>query len=245
MIDSYWDLYVAYVHHCVEWNKKHDIDPHHYEMEWNHFLPRCIFGNQPVGHYLLLKQHAIASALQTLAFKKNCMFGWHKHYLPGPLLDLSWTLFIERNKKNGVNVSSYFMKNNVGIFNPEFKQKIQEAQVKSGNEAVKNKTGIHDPSNKELVLAASRYALENQSGIYDPKHLESVRLNRVNNGTNALLNQTGIFSSEYAEKHSEVGRLSGSQRWMSTVDGYTSNAPRVASHNKRNGWDPNARIRIS
>lgn len=96
-MDSYWGLYVAYVNHCIEWNKKHDIDPHHYEMEWNHFLPKGIFGDQPIGHYLLLKQHAIASALQTLAFNKNCLFSTHKKYLPPLLLDLAWPIYCKRS----------------------------------------------------------------------------------------------------------------------------------------------------
>jgi hypothetical protein len=90
MIDSYWDLYVAYIAKCVKENKERDIDPHHYEMEWNHFLPKCLFDDQPVGHYLTLKQHAIASALQTLALRKNCMTGMMKEYLPEKLLELAW-----------------------------------------------------------------------------------------------------------------------------------------------------------
>jgi len=98
-MESYWDLYVAYVNHCVEYNKKHDIDPHHYQMEWNHFLPRCIFGDQPVGHYLLLKQHAIASALQTLAFKRNCLYSTHKENLPKELLKLAWPIYCQRSRE--------------------------------------------------------------------------------------------------------------------------------------------------
>jgi len=79
---SYWDLYVEYVHHCVEYNRKHDIDPEHYEMEWNHFLPKSVFGDWPIGQYLLKKQHSIASALQSLALNKNCMCAWHIEHLP-------------------------------------------------------------------------------------------------------------------------------------------------------------------
>lgn len=87
-MDSYWELYVAYVNHCVRYNWEHDIDPHHYEMEWNHFLPKAVFGDWPIGHHLLLRQHAIASALQTLAFKTLCHCGWHKKYMPKELWDL-------------------------------------------------------------------------------------------------------------------------------------------------------------
>ena len=103
MIDSYWDLYVAYIAKCVRDNWANDVDPHHYEMEWNHFLPQCIFGDWPIGHYLTLKQHAIASALQTLAFKKQCMCGWHKKYLPGLLLELAWPMYCETTVKTGAH----------------------------------------------------------------------------------------------------------------------------------------------
>lgn len=113
-MDSYWDLYVAYVHHCVEYNKQHDIDPHHYEMEWNHFLPQCIFGDQPIGQWLLLRQHSIASALQTLAFRQNCLCGWHKKHLPVTLIALAWPYYCRRqsltlkstHRKNTINGKS-------------------------------------------------------------------------------------------------------------------------------------------
>ena len=121
MIDSYWDLYVAYIAKCVKENKERDIDPHHYSMEWNHFLPKCLFGDQPVGHYLTLKQHAIASALQTLAFQKNCLCGWHKKHLPSKLWDLSRPLYgLESSKRNkGENNPCY---GRVGELNPNFER---------------------------------------------------------------------------------------------------------------------------
>ncbi len=34
------------------------------------------------------------------------------------------------------------------------------------------------------------------------------------------------------------------QLWESTLDGYRSNAGNVAQHNKRNGWDPGAKVRV-
>jgi hypothetical protein len=101
MIDSYWDLYVAYIDKCLRDNWTEDIDPHHYRMEWNHTLPQCLFGDQSLGHYLTLGQHAIASALQTLAMRKNCMFGWHKRYLPERLVELAWPYFEKQCADNG------------------------------------------------------------------------------------------------------------------------------------------------
>jgi hypothetical protein len=70
-------------------------------MEWNHWLPKACFPDIKVGQWLTFQQHSIASALQTLALKKNCMCGWHKSYLPPELLELAWPYFIEARKKSG------------------------------------------------------------------------------------------------------------------------------------------------
>ncbi len=99
MSTKYWDLYVYYVKKCVRENYINDLDPNHYEMEFNHFWPKCIFGAWPVGQWLTKKQHAIASALQTLAFNRNCMYGKHKRYLPAKLLKLVWPHFCEQSRK--------------------------------------------------------------------------------------------------------------------------------------------------
>jgi hypothetical protein len=40
------------------------------------------------------------------------------------------------------------------------------------------------------------------------------------------------------------GIVATSQIWKSTLDGFQGNAGNVAYHNKANGWDPNARVRI-
>ena len=38
--------------------------------------------------------------------------------------------------------------------------------------------------------------------------------------------------------------VTNSQKWMSTVDGFVSTSGNVAQHNRRNGWDPAARVKI-
>jgi hypothetical protein len=199
MIDSYWDLYVAYIAKCVKENKERDIDPHHYEMEWNHFLPQCIFGNQPIGQYLTLKQHAIATALQTLAFEHNCLCGMHKKYLPQPLLDLAWKFYVEASRKIGTELFS----SSLGLFDPRNKEKRLQGATKSGLSAMEQRTGIHNPENREIVLAAGRYALENKKGIFDPANKEKVMQGSKNSGRQAVENKTGIFSPAYQRKSGE------------------------------------------
>ena len=97
----YWDAYCLYIDRCVEENWENDIDPHHYIMEWNHFLPRSVFGNWPIGQYLTIRQHAIASALQTLAFDQNCLCPWHKEHLPKTLLEKSWPTYRQASRDKG------------------------------------------------------------------------------------------------------------------------------------------------
>lgn len=207
-MDSYWDLYVAYVHHCVEYNKKHDIDPHHYEMEWNHFLPQCIFGDQPIGQYLLLRQHAIASALQTLAFKKNCMCGWHKKYLPGILIETAWPFFGAWKKQERKDKVALHQQERVGFFNPEFQEKIQD---KLKNE----KIGVHDP----------QYWENRKIKNLPPYNIDFHKKGGLANGGKGM-------------------KTLLAQVWESTIDGYQGNVGVVARHNKANGWDPGARVRV-
>jgi hypothetical protein len=46
------------------------------------------------------------------------------------------------------------------------------------------------------------------------------------------------------EGGSKGGKKSAAQIWESTIDGFRGNAGNVAKHNRANGWDPNARIRV-
>ena len=178
------------------------------------------------------------------------MCGWHKKYLPAVLFELSWVYYsessakvgrdnadlkrgicnpevhrldhvVETKRQNGLKVSQRMMEQSLGIFDPQFEEKIHVARVESGKDAFVNKTGIHNPNNKQLVLDAGRVAVEQNLGIFDPKNKD-----KVLNGSR------------------KAGRISISQKWKSTIDGYVSTAPAVANHNIRNGWDPKARIRI-
>lgn len=159
-MESYWDLYVAYVNKCVADNWANDIDPAHYEMEWNHFLPQCIFGDQPVGHYLLLRQHAIASALQTLAFKRNCLCGWHKRLLPPALLELSWPFYCssKTGDKNPMRRNPHLLLGERnGMFGrthtEEVKQKLRKS-IEGTRRRAKPIVLIHPGGTEELFDAA-------------------------------------------------------------------------------------------
>jgi hypothetical protein len=265
-------------------------------------------------HYLLLRQHAIDTALQTLAFKKKCLCGWHQSHLPDNLRQLTHIYYVEAGRKigdenkklkrgicdpeihklehvveakrqNGLKVSQQFMEQSRGIFDPQFEEKIQDTRVKNGKDAFTNKTGIHDPDNKQLVLNAGRIPMEQGLGIFDPKNKDKVLEGIRTSGRAAVVNKTGIFSPDYEEKRSEVASnvmlklhtdkdesgksvfavnnarilhsrkdengksivamKTNKQVWESLIDGHRSTASGVARYNRKNGWDPDARVRIS
>ena len=118
---DYFDLYYTYLAQCERDNWANMRDPNHDYMEWNHSLPQCIFGDQPIGQWLTIEQHAIASALQTLAFKKNCMCGWHKKYIPEKLLDICWSYYLKMATSNG---KTWGMSNTGRVYTKEMRQAV-------------------------------------------------------------------------------------------------------------------------
>jgi hypothetical protein len=234
MIDSYWDLYVAYIDKCVRDNWINDIDPHHYRMEWNHFLPRCIFGDWPIGHYLTPKQHAISSALQTLAFNRNCMCPWHKKHLPEELMIEAWPLFGRDTGRKAVERLNS-EKDELGrcVNGVRSAQKLHQVKTKEGKSAHGVKSGL-----KTLEIKKGIYGRSKQQMLADSRK----------GGLALLEGGKGLFgrSEEKIKEDAKKGaKASLSQVWESTIDGFQGNAGNVARHNRANGWDPGARIRVS
>jgi len=54
--------------------------------------------------------------------------------------------------------------------------------------------------------------------------------------------QRRSIASKGGQKSSAI---TNAQRWKSTVDGFISTSGNVARHNKANGWDPGARVKIN
>lgn len=214
-MDSYWDLYVAYVHHCVEYNKRHDIDPHHYEMEWNHFLPVCLFEDQPIGHYLLLRQHAIASALQTLAFRQNCLCGWHKKHLPITLIALAWPYY---RKRQSLKLKARHRKNTING-----KSVLGLAQALKWHE-------LKDERGKSLLgLQHARRLHENKDTT--GKSLVAIALNEK------------IHAEKDERGRSLLAMRVNSQRWECLVTGKITSAGPLTRWQKARGIDTSLRIR--
>lgn len=84
------------------------------------------------------------------------------------------------------------------------------------------------------------------------KNEEGKSVNAVEGGKKTFEKGVGVFaltSEELAENGRKGGRkggkVSSSQVWQSTIDGFQGRACSVALHNKANGWNTNARIQIS
>jgi hypothetical protein len=150
-MDSYWDLYVAYIDKCVRENWENDIDPHHYRMEWNHFLPRAVFGEWPIGQWLTKKQHSIASALQTLAFNKCVVCPWHVKHLPAVLWEAVYPIYSKDKSRLASETHRKYKGKAWGLQSPEYVNSpgYLETRRATGRQAVEHGTGVHSKEYKE------------------------------------------------------------------------------------------------
>lgn len=222
MISSYWDLYVAYINYCVRYNSEHGFDPHHYEMEWNHYLPQCVFGDQPLGQWLLVRQHAIASALQTLAFQRSCLCGWHKKHLPKQLADLAWEIYVEDKRQRMAPIAKRLnsLANNPAV-----------NAIRSEVCRARNLT----KSQEEILKIAAKVAEKNRgkkhpslAGENNPAKREEVKAKiREARMRQANVNSEGL-----------------KRRYMCTVTGFISNAAGLKKYQLRRGIDTSNRVEL-
>ena len=245
---SWYDLYLAYLRRCAEYNLATDRDPAHDEMEWNHRLPKAIFGDWAIGEWLLKRQHAIATALQTLAFDQCVLCGWHVEYLPDYLWEMCRPIYQRRSqvngkkKKPGNGWTTY--NTGVGIFSEESKQKstnTQKEMSKTGQGMFdKNRKGYYEDKKRAGAIGGAiraKQMREINTGFYGQTHEERVRAGRKG-GQVARDNQLGVCGLTYEERSSngkKGSRTTNAQKWISLYDGFISNAGGVATHNRNRG----------
>ena len=249
MINSYWDLYLEYIKKCVNDNWINDVDPHHYQMEWNHWLPKACFPDLPLGQWLTLRQHAVASALQTLALKENCMCGWHKKHLPSQLLELAWPYYCEaakkayeklHPKKDKFGRSAYAM----GLLEKVNEEKDEFGRSLNAVKAVKRMNEVTHAEKDEF--GRSLNAVKAVKKMQEVVHAEKDELGRSVHGVKSA-EKLHEEKDEFGKSFNAVkaGEVTSSQVWESTKDGFTGNAGNVAQHNRARGWSPNDRKRVS
>ena len=130
---------------------------------------------------------------------------------------------------------------------------------RNGVKVREEKKGMFSLTSEEMFEVRSATGYSNHSrkiGLFNPDYSESDKKKEdsyrggITQGFKHLEEQTGLFNPEYVnsekrvEDHKRGGSVAGSQVWESTHDGYRNNAGNVAQHNRRNGWDPDDRIKV-
>jgi hypothetical protein len=155
--------------------------------------------------------------------------------------------------------------NRTGFLSDEWQnsEERREHNRENGEKARDSNAGIHSEEwknseeYKELCRRMGSTAGTNlrdqQRGIFSPEWRESEgytthqseagktggkRASETNRG-----NKTGVFGLT-TEQLSENAKKANSQVWESTEDGFRGNAGNVARHNRVNGWNPGARVRV-
>jgi hypothetical protein len=108
----------------------------------------------------------------------------------------------------------------------------------TGKQAVENKLGIFSPDYRN----SERYAEDRRNaGLRG-----GPRAGRVSHEKKVGCHSEEYkSSSKYKEDRIRNAETTNSQVWESTVDGFRSTPGNVVKHNKANGWDPQARVRVS
>jgi hypothetical protein len=103
----------------------------------------------------------------------------------------------------------------------------------------------------------SRYTKERLRLLHIPdesgKSLHTKKLHQQKDDQGRSVHTLKAFAKVHIKKDKngksveavKAGEVSASQVWESTLDGFQGNAGNVARHNKANGWDPSARIKVS
>jgi hypothetical protein len=120
---------------------------------------------------------------------------------------------------------------------------------KKVSEDTKRKISI---ANRGRVLSeeTKRKMSESRKGmVFSEERRQNIRKSKVGK-TTSLKGKTyeeiyGERNLEQKLKRIECGKKTSLQVWESTMDGFRSTPGNVAKHNRANGWDPAARVRIS
>jgi len=204
-------------------------------MEWHHILPQCLFGDQTWGCWLTLHQHAVASALQTLAFGRCCLHGKHTQFLSESLLGLTKPYRDELSLEN------------LNKMTPEQFQKGQDKKKQTvsspdyDGKAVRIKNGTYET----LVQSGLRQVMQGQ-GIHNPgaPREEWCVKGGETQGRNNVVNKTGMFKRT-AEELSEASKRNRSRKFRCLVTGKVSTDCGLTKIQRRLGIDTSLREQIN
>lgn len=214
--ETLWEVYLVFLQRCEETNQAAGLDPNHDNLEWNHTLPQCLFGDQPFGQWLTLRQHALASCLQTLAFKKVCFHGKHKEFVP----DWLWELAKEAS----------------------FWERTEWCST-AGKKAKELGRGAASATSEQLSEWAHKggtVAAQRRTSAFFKEGAPVQRLG----GKRTQELGVGLFSQSEEDLRAN-GRKTTSQRWRCLVTGHVSTPGGLSRWQKARGLDTSLRERLS
>lgn len=177
------------------------------------------------GYYLLHEHHQQQGLLQSQDVGEMCFFSgdvkkWLLECDPLPdnyfeLWDIYDFFMSERGSSLGSTQGPKNVLEKTGIFSPEFDD-VRGDWVSKGGETGGKTSG--------------KQAVENKTGVHSEEYINSERY------------LSDREKGRETQKRLGVGIYA---KWVSTIDGYEGSAGLVARHNKLNGWDPSARVKVS
>ena len=126
--------------------------------------------------------------------------------------------------------------NGKSLHSLEMNKKLHEAKDENG----KSLHGLE--SAKRLHRAKG----ENGKSLVALRLNEKIHKEKDENGKSVHAVEAAKKTHEAKDENGKslVAMKTNAQIWESTIDGFRSHASGVARHNRANGWDPNARIRV-
>jgi hypothetical protein len=215
------------------------------------------------GYYLTWEDHQHQGLLQSRDIGECCFFaGDAKKWLlecdpiPESYFEL-WDIYEEYSGDNLRKLHAEKDENGKSFHSLELNRKLHQERDENGKslhgiEAGKRLHARKDENGKSLHALEMNKRLhakrdENGKSLHSLEMIKKLHSKKDENGKSL---HTLKLNKKLHSKKDELGRSiiamkSASQIWESTVDGFRSNAGVVAQHNRRNGWDPDARVRIS
>jgi hypothetical protein len=196
------------------------------------------------GYYLLHGDHQHQGLLQSRDLGKCCFFApdvkrWLENFAPSiENSEELWDIYREGTKRHNEELHAEKNEEGKSLLGLRSAEKTHAAKDEEGRSLHALRV-FHSERNEE---GKSLLALENIKKVNEKTHRE-----KDENGKSKHAVRSGkrLHAAKDENGKSLHTLRVNAQVWESTVDGFRSNAGGVANHNKANGWDPAARVRIS
>ncbi len=223
------------------------------------------------GYYLLHSHHQHQGLLQSKDVDECCFFKGHAKrwlrecdYFPENYFEL-WDIYEKYASKQSKKIAEklHEQKDSLGrsVHAVQSFEKVHLNKDSLGRSvhAVKASEKAQQVLSREdriingIKGAEKSHSERDESGksVLGVKNGERLHKNKDENGksVNALRGNAVAHADKDENGKSVLGVKNGrrmhAEVWESTIDSFQGNAGNVAQHNRRNGWDPDARVKIS